>query len=80
MTNRSVVAAALKLPLQEKLRLLKKLQRNVADEKVLIAGALKESGAAAQLASTRIKACRSGKMKTVEEEEIMDLLRTKSSS
>lgn len=40
MTNRSVVAAALKLPRQEKLRLLKKLQRIVADEDVLKAGAL----------------------------------------
>ncbi|MCI0685552.1 MAG: addiction module protein [Gemmataceae bacterium] len=32
MSNKSVVAAALKLPPQEKLRLLKKLQRSVADD------------------------------------------------
>src|SRR5262245_48414027 len=68
-------------------RLLKRKSKIPRKARVLLAEELIEGLderediiAAAQLAEKRIKACRAGKMKTVEEEEIMDMLRTKSSS
>jgi hypothetical protein len=68
-------------------RLLKRKSKIPRKARVLLAEELieglderEEIIAAAQLAEKRIKLCQAGKMKTIEEEEIMDMLRTKSSS
>ena len=72
MTQKDVLHNALKLPRKVRVKLAEQLIESLEDAElgeVLAQGAREAHG--------RIKACRTGKMKTVSEEEIQAILETK---
>jgi mRNA-degrading endonuclease RelE of RelBE toxin-antitoxin system len=74
-SHKQVIASALKLPRKVRMQLAEQLIESLDDPEIgeaLFAGA--------RLAQQRIQACRTGKMKIVEEEEIMTMLESKPSS